>query len=153
MLRSEGLQSPEQATMSRTSGRHCPEHCPVFCLYFCLFEDTGPHLIRSGSGKPKKVRFANFRGRSKFLTRETIHILHIFASGGPNYKMRKIRPTCLILTGIRCNGNTENRANALGQRRKPSWGRTTYQRTHPPENFWTPPRELLVWSVISSLQG
>ena len=28
------------------------------------------------------------------------------------------------------------------------WGRKTYQRTRPPDKFWTPPKELLVCSVV-----
>ena len=32
-------------------------------------------------------------------------------------------------------------------------GRKTYQRTRSPENFWTPPKELLVCSVVDSCTG
>ena len=32
-------------------------------------------------------------------------------------------------------------------------GRTMYQRTHSPENFWTPPKELLACSVVEFCTG
>ena len=32
-------------------------------------------------------------------------------------------------------------------------GRKTYQRTYPPEKFWTPPKELLVCSVVDFCTG
>ena len=32
-------------------------------------------------------------------------------------------------------------------------GRKTYQRTRSPENFWTPPKELLVCSVVDFCMG
>ena len=34
-----------------------------------------------------------------------------------------------------------------------TWGRKTYQRTRPPEKFWTPPKELLVCSVVDFCTG
>ena len=34
-----------------------------------------------------------------------------------------------------------------------SGGRKTYQRTRPPEKFWTPAKQLLVCSVVDSCRG
>ena len=38
------------------------------------------------------------------VAREMIRIFRVFARSGPNCKIRKIRPTGLMLTGIQCTG-------------------------------------------------
>ena len=50
-----------------------------------------------------------------------------------------------------------NKAGALSLGRdmggcKTYGGRKTYQRTRSPENFWTPPKKLLVCSVVDFVQ-
>ena len=54
----------------------------------------------------------------------SIRIFRVFAWGGPNCKMWKIRPTSLILTGFRCKGKSEQ------------IGVTPFCRPH----IWEPPK-------------
>ena len=61
-------------------------------------------------------------------------------------------------------GNGPERLPTVLQKYPPEWhrdmggcktygGRKTYQRTRSPENFWTPPKELLVCSVVDFCTG
>ena len=81
-------------------------------------------------------------------------IMHICGLLGPLFE-GNFRPKKMTIVGNRGQLRTSTLSPRLGHDMRGVrnvWGRKTYQRTHPPEYFWTPPKELLVRSVADSLQ-
>ena len=74
-------------------------------LYFPHFPRFAVSIFRIFHSFRAFMRQTFLRPLFLLVEREKIRIFRVFARSDPNCKMRKIRPTGLTLTGIRCNGS------------------------------------------------